>query len=170
MQERLSLWGVLQREAAQQEQGMYREIASCAGCSSIQYLAEALHILACRPYGEDNCTSMKVMTGSRCQHLKTAHHCGVQTLICSARQRCPAIGTSTEPDILRAVQMLVRGSNLSGEARKHLYNLKGLMAGLVRCSNVTQLVLDAVRSGVSLSHTFGSCEGNLIGIGRLAYA
>ena len=65
MQERLSLWGVLHREAARQEQGMYREIASCAGGSSIQNLAEALHILACRAYGEDNCTSMRGLTVSR---------------------------------------------------------------------------------------------------------
>ena len=37
------------------EQGMYREVASGAGCPSIQDVAEALHILACRPYGEDHC-------------------------------------------------------------------------------------------------------------------
>ena len=36
---------------------MHREIASCAGSPSIQNVAEALDVLACRPNGEDNCTA-----------------------------------------------------------------------------------------------------------------
>ncbi len=64
------------------EQGMYREVASGAGCPSIQDVAEALHILACRPYGEDHCSNTEVVPVGFILHLKTSRQCHVQNILC----------------------------------------------------------------------------------------